>query len=131
MKPSRYQWHRPLILAVCVLLAACSTVLPPEAGDDGGPKPIDLRKHMMEILEPDSLFRMRWASQIGDITDETLLVTSEVNKAQVYNSGGFQVRTLLEILCVIGQSTLQEGRKGSSRNTDSLCSQWRGIFWFK
>ena len=89
---------RRFTLIILTLLAwfvptACTTVIPPEPGDDGGPKPTDLRQHVMEVLKPNSLLRMNWFSEIGEVDENTRMVMSDVMPTQTYLRGAFKTRT--------------------------------------
>lgn len=81
-------------MGALILLSACQTIEPPPIDDTRGPKPTELRKHVIEVLDPSSFtFRASWYSQIGDIDDQTQMVMSDVLETVFYISGGFTAKT--------------------------------------
>ncbi len=91
MKRFNLQHTRWIIsLIILITLSACQTIVPPPPDDTRGPKPTELRKHVIEILEPGSFtFRTNWYSKIGDIDGKTQMVMSNVISSQYYITGGF------------------------------------------
>ena len=81
-------------MGTLILLSACQTIEPPSIDDTRGPKPTELRKHVIEVLDPSSFtFQASWYSQIGDIDDQTQMVISDVLETHYYISGGFTTKT--------------------------------------
>tara|TARA_R110000787_G_scaffold239367_3_gene345505 strand:- start:6080 stop:6415 length:336 start_codon:yes stop_codon:yes gene_type:complete len=48
----------------------------------------------MEVLKPDSLFRMNWSSQIGEVNEQTQMIMSEVSSTKFY-IGSLNIRTYI------------------------------------
>lgn len=90
---SKQIFPKVLAIGAVMFLAACGTVHPPAPDDTRGPKPTELRKHVMEVLEPDSIFIRDWYSRIGDIDAQTEMVMSEIIEGHTYLKGGFTAYT--------------------------------------
>jgi len=90
---SRY-FHWIAGMGTLILLSACQTIEPPSIDDTRGPKPTELRKYVIEVLDPGSFtFQASWYSQIGDIDDQKQMVMSDVLETHYNISGGFTTKT--------------------------------------